>query len=135
MDDREQIREQLHRLARAIDQRDWDSIRATFTSGGHGYGRTGVGEILAVMQAHLGGCGPTQHLLGNHSVDVAGDSARSFTYARVYHEGAGPKEGSFFECMGEYDDRWTRTTDGWRLCSRTFEMRITRGDFTVLRPA
>ncbi len=44
-------------------------------------------------------------------------------------------EGSFFECLGEYDDAWVRTAAGWRLSRRTFDMRIQLGDFALLRPA
>lgn len=135
MSDREQIVEALARIARATDARDWNTIRTTFTEEATGYGRTGVDRIVEVMQAHLGGCGPTQHLLGNHRVTVDGDSARSLTYGRVYHQGAAGKAGSFFECMGEYDDRWVRTSFGWRLAYRNFDMHIALGDFTVLQPA
>ena len=135
MDDRHEIIEALVRLARAIDSRDWPAIGVTFLADAEGYSSRGRDAILATMQAHLGGCGATQHLLGNHSVTVSGDTAQSFSYARVHHEGAGPKEGAFFECLGEYDDRWQRTPDGWRLSHRRFDMRITRGDFSVLRPA
>ncbi|MFE7711833.1 nuclear transport factor 2 family protein [Streptomyces sp. NPDC057486] len=133
--DRVAVLEQLHRLQSAIDARDWDTIRDTFTPDGTGYGRTGVDEILAIMQDHLGGCGPTQHLLGNERVTIEGDRARSLSYARVHHVGAKTMQGKFFECMGEYDDRWVRTENGWRLSRREFDMQIQIGDFTVLRPA
>lgn len=134
-DDRTNLLETLHRLQKAIDVRDWDTIRATFTADGSGYGATGMEAVIAKMQAHLGGVGTTQHLLGNHRVEVTGDEARTLAYARVYHVGAGPMEGSFFECMGEYADRWVRTPDGWRLTARVFDMQITLGDRAVLRPA
>lgn len=135
MSDREQILELLARLAAATDARDWESIRDTFTPDGYGYGATGADGIVTRMRGHLDGCGPTQHLLGNHRVSVDGDEARSWTYGRVYHQGAGTKAGSYFECMGEYDDRWVRTAAGWRLASRHFDMRITLGDYAVLGPA
>lgn len=135
MDDRTAIIEQLHRMATAIDDRDWQTIRAIFTEDATGYGGAGVDAVLARMYEHLGGCGPTQHLLGNHRVTVDGEHARSAAYARVYHQGAGPMRGEFFECMGAYDDRWVRTDVGWRLSYRHFDMRITLGNFAVLRPA
>uniref|UniRef100_A0AAU3GYT7 Nuclear transport factor 2 family protein n=1 Tax=Streptomyces sp. NBC_01401 TaxID=2903854 RepID=A0AAU3GYT7_9ACTN len=135
LEDRVAVLDRLHRLQAAIDTRDWNSIRNTFTTGGTGYGRTGVDAILAVMQDHLGGCGPTQHLLGNTRVVIEGDRAQSLSYARIHHVGAGSMRGRFFECMGEYDDRWVRTESGWRLSHRDFDMRIRIGDFGVLRPA
>lgn len=132
--DRAAIVTTLARLAQATDERDWATVAATFTPDATGYGAEGVPAIVQRMRAHLEGCGPTQHLLGNHRVDVAGDVARSLTYARVYHQGAGTTAGSFFECMGEYDDRWTRAPGGWRLTSRVFAIRIRLGDPDVIRP-
>lgn len=134
-DDRTHIVERLAEFAAAIDARDWETIRNSFVTDGYGYGAHGAKAIVSRMQEHLGGCGPTQHLLGNHRVRLDGDRARSLTYARVYHVGAGPMTGSFFECLGEYDDHWVRAAEGWLLTSRHFEMRITLGDPAVLRPA
>ncbi|MFE9820407.1 nuclear transport factor 2 family protein [Streptomyces sp. NPDC005773] len=132
--DRVAVLDRLHRLQAALDARDWDTVRNTFTADGTGYSRTGIDAIVAQIQAHLGGCGPTQHLLGNTRVTIEGDRAWSLSSARVYHVGAGAMRGRFFECMGEYDDRWVRIEGGWRLSHREFDMRISLGDFGVLRP-
>jgi hypothetical protein len=133
---RSAIVEALARLAAATDARDWPTVSAVFTADATGYGAHGVEAIVARMRAHLDGCGPTQHLLGNHRVTVHGETAHSLSYARVYHRGAGDMAGSFFECMGEYDDSWVRDPGGaWRLTRRHFDMRIMLGDFGVLRPA
>lgn len=127
--------ERLAHLAAAIDGRDWAAIAGSFTRDATGYGAYGRGAIVERMAAHLGGVGATQHLIGNHRVTLEDDHrARSLTYARVHHVGAGPMEGSFYECMGEYDDRWTRVDGAWLLTSRAFEIRISLGDFDVLRP-
>ncbi|WP_206065102.1 nuclear transport factor 2 family protein [Nocardioides sp. JQ2195] len=133
-DDRTQVIEQLAHIASALDRRDDDFLRDAFTPDAHGYGKDGAEAIVAQVRSHLGGVGATQHLLGNHRVTVDGDTARSLTYARVHHVGAGPMEGSFFECMGEYDDQWQRTPEGWKLARRRFDMQIMLGDFAVLRP-
>jgi hypothetical protein len=134
-DRRTALLETFHRLQTAIDARDWDVVAATFLPDAKGYGARGVEAILATMQAHLGGCGPTQHLVGNCVVDFDEDGATVRSAARVHHVGAGPKEGSFFECLGDYTDQWVATPAGWRLRRRHFDMRITLGDFGVLRPA
>lgn len=133
--DRDLIVEQLARFALATDARDWSTIEELLTEDAQAYSASGAAAAIVQMQAHLGGVGATQHLLGNHRVVVDGDRAQSFTYARVHHVGAGPMEGSFYECMGEYDDRWVRTPGGWRITYRSFEIRISLGDFAVLRPA
>lgn len=133
--DRDQIVDALAEVAAALDDRDWGILRARFTTDTHAYGVHGQDALVEQLQAHLGGVGPTQHLLGNHRVTVNGDSARSLTYGRIHHVGAGPMEGSSYECMGEYDDDWVRTDAGWRISRRWFEIRIAIGDRAVLRPA
>lgn len=135
MTDREDIVEALAEVAAAIDARDWDTIRRRFTPDTHAYGARGIDALIAQFGAFLGGVGPTQHLLGNHRVTVDGDTARSLTYGRIHHVGAGPMDGSFYECLGEYDDHWVRTETGWRISRRWFDIRISLGDFAVLRPA
>ena len=135
MTDRDDIVQALARVAAAIDARDWGTIRAHFTADTVAYGAHGIDELIGRLEGHLGGVGPTQHLVGNHRVTVDGDTARSLTYGRIHHVGAGPMDGSSYECMGEYDDEWVRTAAGWRICRRWFEIRIEIGDVAVLRPA
>lgn len=134
-DDRAVIVELLAELAAATDARDWETVAGLLTDACVAYGARGPAAAVRRMQDHLGGVGPTHHLLGNHRVTVPGDEARSLTYGRVHHVGAGPMAGSSYECMGEYDDRWVRTDAGWRIARRSFEIRISLGDFAVLRPA
>lgn len=134
-DDRAAIVELLAEFAAATDARDWDTIASLLTDDCVAYSARGPEAIVQRMQEHLGGVGATQHLLGNHRVAVTGQEARSLSYARVHHVGTGPMGGSFFECLGEYDDRWMRTDAGWRLTRRAFDIRISLGDRAVLRPA
>ena len=132
---REEILEATAELAAAIDERRWDDIAGTFLPHAHGYGADGREAIVATMRAHLGGCGPTQHLLGNHRVVVDGDHARSRSAARVRHEGAGPMIGERLEVLGDYDDEWVRVDGHWMLARRDFDLRIVDGPWGVLRPA
>ena len=135
LEDRTAIIEALAAFAAATDARDWAAITALLSEDCHAYGVRGPEATVAQMQAHLGGVGPTQHLLGNHRVTVTGDTAVSLTYGRVHHVGAGPMEGSFFECLGDYTDHWVRTDAGWLITRRRFDIRISLGDWAVLRPA
>ncbi|MDP5181919.1 nuclear transport factor 2 family protein [Blastococcus sp. BMG 814] len=123
----------LHAVASALDERDWAALGAAFTEDAHGYGADGRAAIVARVREHLGGCGPSQHLLGNVRVTVDGDTARSRAYGRVFHVGVDDPR-AFYECMGEYHDRWLRTPEGWRLIRRRFVISIERGDRGVLRP-
>ncbi len=134
MSDRDAILERLADVAAALDDRDWVALRAAFTPDARGYSAVGRAAIVERVRAHLGGCGPSQHLLGNTRVTVDGDTARSLTYARVHHVGVGPAEGAFYECLGQYTDTWARTPEGWRLTSRRFAVSIELGDRSVLRP-
>jgi ketosteroid isomerase-like protein len=134
-DDRTALVELLADFAAATDARDWATIAALLTDDSVAYGAHGPAAVVARMQDHLGGVGPSQHLLGNHRVVVDGDTARTRTYGRVHHIGAGPMAGSSYECLGDYDDHWRRTASGWRLARRHFETRISLGDVAVLRPA
>ncbi|KAA0917188.1 nuclear transport factor 2 family protein [Dietzia sp. ANT_WB102] len=133
----DQIVERLADVATALDTRDWDGLGALFTEFATGYGATGREAIVERVRDHLGGCGPSQHLLGNHRVelDLDGDPdrARSRTYGRVLHRGAGDLAGLTYECIGEYTDQWTRTSEGWQISSRWFELSFDLGDARVLR--
>jgi hypothetical protein len=135
MSDRDDILERLELLSAATDARDWDTIRTLTVPDVHGYGARGIDAVIGTLQAHLGGVGPTQHLLGNHRVMVDGEVARSLSYGRVHHVGAGPMAGSSYECLGEYEDHWVRSEGGWLLTRRWFEIRVEIGDRAVLRPA
>jgi ketosteroid isomerase-like protein len=125
----------LSRLSGAFDRRDWPAVEALMSDDVVAYGQSGVRAVIDdSLRRHLGGCGPTQHLLGNHDVHVDGDTARSVTQARVFHQGAGTRAELWWECLGEYRDTWLRTGAGWRITTRTFEVRIARGDIEVLQP-
>jgi ketosteroid isomerase-like protein len=132
--DERAIERALCSVATALDSRDWAALGAAFTEDARGYSKVGRDAVVAQVRAHLGGCGPSQHLLGNIRVTVDGDTASSLTYARVYHVGAGERAGTFYECIGEYTDSWTRTPSGWLLTFRWFDVRIELGDRSVLRP-
>lgn len=136
--DRDLIIERLAEVATALDTRDWDGLETLFTASATGYGVSGREAIVARVREHLGGCGPSQHLLGNHRVHLAldgdEDRAQSLTYGRILHLGTGDQSGLSYECFGEYSDLWARTPDGWRIDSRRFHITFDRGDFRTLQP-
>lgn len=134
--DRDQIIERLSDVASALDTRDWRALGGLFTESAIAYGASGRQAIVAMVRQHLGGCGPSQHLLGNHRVELDGDDenrARSRTYVRVYHAGSGEQTGLSYECFGEYTDEWTRTPEGWQIHSRVFSVSIELGDRRTLQ--
>jgi len=137
--DRHAIIDLLNRYAEALDHRDWallDDVFLPDATADYGVGAlTGRAAIVRSITDLLGGCGPSQHLLGNYQVTVDEDHARSTSRIRVFHQGAGSKASlEPFECFGEYHDDLRRAADGWRIAHREMVTTIVRGDYGVLGP-
>lgn len=126
--DKEAIRDVLDTYAFLLDSARWRDIStAVFTEdavdhhspemGAVPHGRTEIDQFLeTTMSNHAG----SQHLLGNSTVTIHGDTAHSRTYAACAHWGsAGPDPvPADFIVAAAYDDEWRRTPDGWRICER-----------------
>ena len=56
----------LVRCAAAFDARDWPSLDDLFTEDINAYGAQGREAVVTTIRSFLGGCGPSQHLLGNY---------------------------------------------------------------------
>lgn len=140
--DRDAIVEVLNLYSYCLDERDWLLLDQVFTADALGsYGGPGSPSlkgreaIVASIRAFLDGCGPSQHLLGNHIVEVDGDEAVSRCKARVYHFGAGERAAlAPYECFGVYRDRLSRTPEGWRIAERVFDVQHAVGDIAILHP-
>lgn len=125
----------LNRLATLFDERRWDRLDEVLLPDATCYGHRGIDAVVAnSLRRHLGGCGPSQHLLSNYDVEVDGDGATSRTKVRAFHVGVGEHEGAVFESIGVYHDQWVRTADGWRMSERTFQVDVNIGDPSVLQP-
>ena len=85
--------------------------------------------------AHLGGCGPSQHLMSNFVISVTGDTAESACYIRAFHQGKDDKAHLTFSTYGSYVSSWRRTSDGWRTFIWAMRISAYVGDFSVLGPA
>jgi hypothetical protein len=94
---------------------------------------SGRAERVASIRSHLGGCGPTQHLLGNYNVAVDGDEAEGSVYVRAFHVDA-DRPDLTYEMFGMYHDRFVRTPLGWRISYRRIEVFFELGTRDVLRP-
>ncbi|BBY42309.1 nuclear transport factor 2 family protein [Mycolicibacterium celeriflavum] len=118
--DERDIERALYTTARAMDDHDWSAVAEVFAddaTGDLGTGPlVGSGAIVALIRSYLDACGPTQHLLGNVIVDVAGDSAVSRAYVHDLHLSADGAER--FYTMGDYRDRWERRAGRWRIVER-----------------
>lgn len=129
----------LCRYARACDERDWSAMAQVFTPdcrADYGLWHCANREaIVDMVRQHLGGCGPTQHLLGNLLVEPIGESWRSRTSVRAAHRGAGELKALRYDALGEYTDDWVLTSEGWRIAYRRMTMALEMGDRSVLRSA
>jgi len=139
MDDaaaRDDIIDVLNRMASILDAREWDRLGEVFAEDAVAYRDQNVGlqAIEQGIRASLGGCGPSQHLLGNYQIRVEGDRATSVTKIRVLHVGRGERAHLTYECLGDYHDDHVRTADGWRIARRRFDAYIKLGDPSVLQP-
>lgn len=135
--ERQALVDVLVRYANCLDDRDWDGLREVFAEDAVGdYGgfvAEGRAALVTSIASYLEGTGPSQHLLGNFEVKVDDDRAWTRCRARLMYLGAGDRRGlTPYETLGTYADEFRRTSDGWRVVRRLFEVQAERGDPSVL---
>jgi len=134
------IQNVLNRYARGCDSRDWsmfDEVFAEDVSVDYGgvYRLDGRDKVVELIRSMLGGCGPTQHLLGNFDIAVHGEDACSACYVRAVHAGLGNESEVFYEVWAEYRDALKLTDAGWRIVERNMVIHKEVGSRDILRPA
>lgn len=133
-----ELHEVVCRYAQLCDERDWALMDQIFapnaTANYGGWALPDCAAILRMLQQNLGGCGPTQHLLGNLTVKVDANSVTSQTSIRASHRGAGSMQHETYECMGYYRDTWQQTPAGWRISHRGMVVNFEFGSRKVLGP-
>jgi len=134
--DRLAIQDLLTRYAVAIDTKDWTLLDTVFTpdatldyesSGGP---RAPYPDARAWLARVLEPMVMTQHILGNVTIELDGDSARSRAYYYNPMGAGAPDEEDgmlLFFNGGYYTDRLTRTAAGWRITERVEEMAWIQG--------
>ncbi|MBF6271141.1 nuclear transport factor 2 family protein [Nocardia farcinica] len=135
--DHQAIIDVLNQYSYALDTRDWPKLEDVFhpdaTGDYGGFQAEGRATLIQTISGYLDPCGPSQHLLGNYHVTIDGDEAVSSCYVRVVHVGQGERADlQPYESIGTYHDRLQRTSDGWRITHRRFDVRIELGDVGVL---
>lgn len=75
--DRDSVADVVNRYAYALDNRQWTVLDDVFTTDAVArYGTpkspqlNGRENIVASIRSFLDGCGPSQHLLGNHLIEI-----------------------------------------------------------------
>jgi 3-phenylpropionate/cinnamic acid dioxygenase small subunit len=126
--DRLQIQDLLIRYALAIDTKDWGLLDSCFTADAHvDYASSGgakgpYAEVRRWLEKALANFPVTMHLIGNTTLELDGDRARSRTYV-INPMGLRKPDGglSIFTVGAYYRDRLVRTPDGWRIAERIEE--------------
>ena len=137
MGDRAAVIDTVNRYATALDSRDWALLDEVFTP--DAVGDFGAGSLVGrdalrdLMRRTVGRGGPSQHLLGNHRVEIDGDAARCVCQVRAFQTGTGPAAGRSYELLGEYRDQLVRTPDGWRIARRVMKIHHEIGSRDVLK--
>ena len=136
LDERE-IYRQLVRFARAMDNRDWQTIRAITSPdliADFGTGDiTGNDEVIAFIRSFLQHCGITQHMLGNVIIDIAGDTATSQAYVADLHLSAHDHSDQYFRTLGAYADTWSKVDGAWIMTQRRKDNRATLGAIDIFK--
>lgn len=122
MSDRDDIIDLAIAYTWALDTKQLDELRNVFapdaTAMLRGVECNGVDSIIARVGSAILRLDATQHLVGNHQVEVDGDSATHRCQLHSQHFKRGTDGGDWFVVGGYYDDRLTRTPAGWRITHR-----------------
>lgn len=129
----------LNHYARACDERDWNALASVFSETaqvnyGNEFKLQGRKPIVDMVRSMLGGCGPTQHLLGNFEISVSNTQATCKCYVRAVHAGVGPMLGEYYEVWAQYHDVLLLSNDTWQIVEREMAVHHEVGDRAVLQP-
>jgi hypothetical protein len=140
MSDHDEISNALARYARGVDERDFASVAALFTSDADiDYSVSGgavlkSGELAAWLGRAMAIFRMTQHHLGLPVIDVDGDTARTrvpviATHVQERKNGTENDTDNAVVLYGTYTHTWTRTAGAWRIRTLRFESQFGTGTF------
>ena len=125
-----------HDYCWALDTNEWDALDGVFlpdATADLGRALDGREAIKARIRSALEPLDDSQHLVATHQVRVDGDEATCRCYLQAQHVRAGVEGGDTFLFAGRYEDRFERTSDGWRIRHRTIVRMWTDGNPAVVR--
>jgi 3-phenylpropionate/cinnamic acid dioxygenase small subunit len=137
---KEKIRAVTALYAEACDHRNWALFEQVFDpelKGSYGgqFQIKNRDKLVNLIKSMLGGCGASQHLLGNYKIVIDGNNASSVCVVRAAHSGKGDKKELFYEVWGEYRDRLECKSGEWRIVHRELVIHNEIGTQSVLSPA
>lgn len=132
------IRYTLARFATVLDSRAWHRLGEVYAPDGlaiYGeYRAQGLEALEKHFRAFLGGCGPSQHLLGNIEIHVTGTTATSRASVCASHRALAADDTREFIARGNYHTSWQLLPIGWRIATWEWENGWFSGDYSVLQP-
>lgn len=132
-----EIQRQLIKLARAMDERDWETIESIVTPDIHANFGTGdirgSSAVIGLIKSYLENCGTTQHLLANILIEIGGDTATSESYVCDMHLSKDSSLDISFRTLGNYSDTWVKINGKWRMSKRIKNNRATLGTMSVFK--
>ncbi len=121
-DDRGAIIDLALAYGRAVDDGDFDALRALFTVDATaelgGPGQSGIDEICERLSTALSPYVRWEHHLGDHEVAVDGDTATARCSVHAIHVRPEGESSPIYTVVGTYEDRLSRTGAGWRITHR-----------------
>lgn len=136
MSDRDQIIDLAIAYTWALDTKSIDDLDRIFTEDATGdlhgricEGRPAIKDRIAGAILRLDA---TQHLVGNHQVEVDGDEATHRCQLQGQHVLRGCEGGDNYIVAGFYQDRLVRTPDGWRITHRLMQQTWADGNPAVV---
>ena len=124
--DKFEINELLARYCHALDQQNWEAFQAIFLADAildftaFGGPKGSPGELQEFFTPILSNLASTQHTVSTIKIDLAGDNATARSAAIVPMTAKTPegKESAFVSGLW-YEDSLVRTSDGWKIKTRT----------------
>jgi hypothetical protein len=127
--DRASVSEVLDDYARGIDSKDWDLVLACFTDDAvldytaFGGPKGATQEVVDWIAGNVANFVMTQHHITNRHITLDGDEAVCIAelFAPMGMAGKEPGKLTILWTGGAYNDRFVRTSDGWKISQRVFE--------------
>lgn len=119
--DRFAVQDVIATYFRAVDRKDWQSVRSVFDDAARFDGTRWTGDLddyFPQLQASCDARPVMVHFTGNQQVLVEADAASAETYAIVILGDPRLADGQSIVRALIYEDSLTRTATGWKIVSR-----------------
>lgn len=126
------------RYCRALDTKDWGLLDEVFLADATANlaapePLVGIEAIRGRIRTALEHLDESQHLVGNHEIEVDGDTATHRCYLQAQHVRRAAVAGPNYIVAGRYEDRLVRNDAGWRIAHRTLTVMWTDGNLEAVR--